>query len=55
MSVDEAPTLDTYDYRSARPGNNESIRVDTPRPGRYYVLVVGETAFSGVTLQARHN
>ncbi|MDC7807634.1 PKD domain-containing protein [Luteimonas sp BLCC-B24] len=55
VSVDEAPTLDTYDYRSARPGNNESIRVDTPRPGRYYVLVVGETAFSGVTLQARHN
>jgi len=55
VSLDEAPTLDTYDYRSARPGNNESIRVPTPQAGSYYILVVGETAFSGVTLQARHN
>ncbi len=55
VSLDEAPTLETYDYRSARPGNNESIRIATPEVGSYYVLVVGETAYSGVTLQARHN
>lgn len=55
VSFDEVPTLTDYDFRSARPGNNETIRIATPQAGRYYILVVGETAFSGVTVQARHN
>ncbi len=55
VSFDEAPTLDSFDYRSARPGNNESVRIASPQVGSYYILVVGETAFSGVSLQARHN
>ncbi len=44
-----------HDARSARPGNNESVRIGTPQPGAYYIKLVGETAFANVTVQARHN
>jgi lysyl endopeptidase len=55
VSFEAEPTLDSYDVRSARPGNNESIRIAAPEAGSYYILVVGESAYSGVSLQARHN
>jgi serine protease len=39
-----------YDYKSTRPGNRESVVVPRPAAGSWYVTVVGETAFSGVTV-----
>ena len=48
------PEADDAEYRSARPGNNETIRVAMPAAGTWYVKLVGEASFRGVTLQARH-
>ena len=48
------PFTDDADYRSARPGNNETIRIAAPAAGTWYVKLVGVSRFERVTLQARH-
>ncbi|RPE81669.1 S8 family peptidase [Vulcaniibacterium tengchongense] len=48
------PTSAVADYRSARPGNNETVRIAAPRAGTYYIKLVGATRFERVTLEARH-
>ena len=54
VSAGEAPTAEDHDRASTRPGNNETVRIVRPEATTYYILVVGERAFSGVSLQARH-
>jgi len=54
VSLDEVPTTTAYDWRSTRPGNNETIVIADPEPGTYYVLVRGVAAYSGVRLVATH-
>lgn len=54
VSLDEVPTTAAYDWRSMRPGNNESIVIADPAPGTYYVLVRGESAYAGVRMVATH-
>lgn len=54
VSAGEAPTAADHDSGSARPGTNETVRISNPEAATYYVLVVGERAFSGVSLQARY-
>ena len=54
VSHEDVPTATDYDWRSARPGNNETIVIADPEPGVYYVLVRGESAYSGVRLVATH-
>lgn len=46
------PDADTAQYRSTRPGNAEVIIVNNPRPGTWYLRVVGETAFNEVGVLA---
>ena len=53
VSLDEVPTATDYDYRSIRPGNSETVRINAPAAGVYYVLLSG--TYGNVTLQARHN
>jgi len=55
VSFGAEPTLDAADFRSTRPGNNETIRIPAPQAGTYYVKVVGVKAFARLTLEARHN
>jgi serine protease len=55
VSFAAEPTIELADFRSARPGNNETIRVARPQAGTYYVKVVGVKAFAGLKLEARHN
>ncbi len=56
VSRGEEPTAENAQYRSARPGNNETIRIATPQAGTWYIkLVGGDARFQGVTLQARHH
>ncbi len=43
-----------YDYRPYRTGNEESVHVATPTAGRWYVLVRGYRAFSGVWIEATY-
>lgn len=54
VSAGEVPTAEDHDRASTRPGNNETVRIVRPEATTYYILVVGERAFSGVSLQARH-
>lgn len=50
----DVPTTSAYDQRSMRPGNNETVNIASPQAGTYYVLVHGETAYSGVKIVATH-
>ena len=54
VSHEAVPTTADYDWRSTRPGNNEAVVIADPEPGIYYVLVRGESAYSGVRLVATH-
>ena len=49
-----APTTSTYDCRPFNSGNNETCSSATPNEGRYYVMVRGYSAFSGVSLTASY-
>ncbi|MFC4726685.1 S8 family serine peptidase [Coralloluteibacterium thermophilus] len=51
----EMPTVDEHDLASRRPGNNETVSVRVPTAGTWYALVVGETAFSRVTLRGSYD
>ena len=51
VSLDEEPTDDAYDWRSIRPGNNETVRVNNPAAGTYYIKLSG--TYSNLTLQGR--
>lgn len=48
------PTTTDYDYRPYLPGNNESVTVNNPTAGTWYVMVYGRAVFSGVTLLATY-
>ncbi len=54
LQKDGAPTTTSYSHKSVHAGNNESVTIARPEAGTYYMLVVGETAFSGVTVHARY-
>jgi serine protease len=50
MARDRFPTVTSYDLKSVKPGNSEAVFLTTPAAGTYYLLVVGETAFAGVSV-----
>lgn len=52
VSLDEAPE-DTGTWNSTRPGNSETIRINAPAAGIYYIKLAGNRAYTNVTLQAR--
>jgi len=54
VSFEAEPTTAAADHRSERPGNNETVRVNAPAAGTYYVKLVGARAYSNVRLQARY-
>jgi len=47
-----APTATEYDYRPFLAGNNETVTVEAPAAGTWYVMVRGYSDYSGVTLVA---
>lgn len=47
----EVPTASAYEFRSARAGNIETIRVTVPKAGTYYLQLSG--TYTGLTLVAR--
>ena len=53
VSKDAKPTTSAFGFRSARPGNNETVRISNPAAGTYFLLVKGETNYGGVSVQAR--
>jgi trimeric autotransporter adhesin len=50
-----APTTSTYDCRPYLSGNNETCSFATPQTGTYYVMLVGYSAYSGVTLTGSYS
>ena len=48
------PTPTEFDYRPYLTGNNESVTVNNPAAGTWYVMIRGRAAFSGVTLLATY-
>lgn len=53
VSFDKEPSATSYDAKSTRPGNNETVRFTAPQAGTYYVKLVGTSSYSGVSLVAR--
>lgn len=51
-AVDRVPTTTSYDRKSVKAGNSETVLLTRPAAGTYYLLVVGETQFSGVSVMA---
>ncbi len=49
-AFERAPSPDDFDRKSVKPGNSETVLLTRPAAGTYYLLVVGETAFSGVAV-----
>ncbi|HPC95729.1 MAG TPA: pre-peptidase C-terminal domain-containing protein [Sedimentisphaerales bacterium] len=49
------PTTTTYDYRPYKVGNNETVLVESPAAGTWYIMLRGYTAFAGLTLQASYS
>jgi len=52
VSQGEEPTAAAFDAKSTRPGNSETVRFTAPVAGTYYIKVIGESAFSGVSIIA---
>lgn len=53
VKFDAQPTPTSYDAKSTRAGNSETVRFTAPQAGTYQIKLVGVTAFSGVTIVAR--
>ena len=52
VSQGKEPTATVFDAKSTRPGNSETVRFSAPVAGTYYIKLVGESAFSGVSVIA---
>jgi hypothetical protein len=48
------PTTAEYDYRPYLPGNEESVTVNNPTAGTWFIMIRGYQAFSGLTLLATY-
>ena len=48
----QPPTTADWDYRSTRPGNNETIHVPAPAPGTWYIRTTGERTYSRLSIRA---
>ncbi|HNS20344.1 MAG TPA: pre-peptidase C-terminal domain-containing protein [Sedimentisphaerales bacterium] len=54
VRLGELPTTTTYDYRPYLTGNNESVTVNNPTAGIWYIMIRGRAAFANVTLLATY-
>ncbi|MDL2193745.1 S8 family peptidase [Shewanella algae] len=55
VSQGSKPTLNSYQCRPYKSGNNESCSFSSPAEGRWYVMLQGYGAYNGATLTATHN
>ena len=49
----QVPTLDYWDYRPLTWGNDETVVINNPTAGNWYLNLVSETRVSGLTIGAR--
>lgn len=48
------PTTSTWDYRPYLNGSNETVNVNNPAAGTWYVMLRAYSSYSGVTLKAQY-
>ena len=48
------PTRSNWDYRPYLDGNNETVVVNNPAAGDWYIMLDGYAAYSGVTLRVSY-
>jgi serine protease len=48
------PTMASYDYRPYTGGNNETVTVNNPSAGVWYVMLRGYSGYSGLSLVAKY-
>lgn len=48
------PTTTAWDYRPYQPSSNETVSVNNPAAGTWYVMLQGYRAYSGLTLKATY-
>lgn len=53
VSHEAAPTTTSFEAKSTRAGNSETVRITAPQAGTYYVLLTGAPSYSNVTVVAR--
>jgi hypothetical protein len=49
------PTLSLYDYRPYLSSSNESVTVNSPASGDWYIMLYGYSAYSNLTLKATYS
>lgn len=50
VAHERVPTSTSFDRKSVKPGNSETVAITNPVAGTYYLAVVGETAFANVSV-----
>ena len=50
-----SPTTETWDYRPYTEGNEETVTLNNPTAGDWYVMVHGYAAYSGVSVSAQYS
>jgi len=48
------PAVDDYDFRPYKIGNNETVAINDPAAGTWYIMIRGYQPFAGVTLVATY-
>jgi len=51
---DALPTEAEWDYRPYLIGNDETVTINSPEPGTYYIMLKAYVPYAGVTLQATY-
>ena len=54
VRVGAKPTTKEWDFRPFVIGNKETVTIDDPKAGTYYIMIRGYMAYTGVTLKATH-
>jgi hypothetical protein len=54
VKKDALPTTTVYDYRPYLTGNEESVSINSPAAGTWYVMIRGYSSYSNVTLLATY-
>jgi len=54
VRLGEKPTTKEWDYRPYRLGNKETVTIDDPKAGTYFIMIRGYIPFQGVTLKATY-
>ncbi|MBN2133416.1 MAG: pre-peptidase C-terminal domain-containing protein [Sedimentisphaerales bacterium] len=49
------PTTIEYDYRPYKVGNNETVSIESPAAGTWYIMLRGYSAYAGLTLEASYS